>query len=269
MIYIHRRMLQQKLATYAFSFCLFLLFASISIWMLQPINVHAVTFDDINQTSVFLKQEKGSGTCTLVSATMMVRRAAMMDGNSDWAAITESAMRGSAWYTGIGLRHSFQYAGITVSHAEFDGKEDTLKGLLEKHPEGVVVYGTMSNGGVHAILVTDYTDETFYCADPSQGCESGRIPISKASITIASAKAVWYVSSPKVSYSVDATGVLGDVDGNGQVDLSDAQLVLQAALGITTFDEVQKKAADADENGMIDLEDAQQILKTALGIVSV
>lgn len=51
----------------------------------------------------------------------------------------------------------------------------------------------------HAILVTDYSNGTFYCADPSPYYPSGRIPISSATFNVGSATKYWYVSSPKVS----------------------------------------------------------------------
>lgn len=59
----------------------------------------------------------------------------------------------------------------------------------------------------------------------------------------------------------------GDADQNGKVNLSDASLVLRAALGIVSLDGTGKLAADADGNGTINLSDASLILKMALGIV--
>ena len=55
----------------------------------------AAIFDDINQNNVFLNQQ-GRSTCTLVSSAMMMRRAAILQGNSNWASITESSLKSSA-----------------------------------------------------------------------------------------------------------------------------------------------------------------------------
>lgn len=61
---------------------------------------------------------------------------------------------------------------------------------------------------------------------------------------------------------------LGDVDGNGKVELADAQLALKAALKIQALDSTQSTAADVDKNGKVELADAQKILKVALKIES-
>jgi hypothetical protein len=175
-----------------------LLISSIFILLFPTKIVQAASFDELNQSSIFVKQQKND-TCTLASAVMMVRRAALGSGNSNWASITESSMRGTAWKEGSGLYFSFKYAGISVSHAKLSGgaaNTNQLISLLSAHPEGIVIY---DQNKPHAILLTDYTNGTFYCADPASSRPSGRIPISSAMITIANADAYWYVTSPKIS----------------------------------------------------------------------
>lgn len=156
--------------------------------------VNAANFEDINQSSVFLKQARGSKTCTLVSCAMMLRRASMMRGDPDWNTLTEAALRPTAWMEGIGLKHNFTYQSLKVGYGSFDGQESTLINLLEQHPEGIVIY---DRGIPHAILITDYTGGIFYCADPSPGASTGRIPVSKATLRISNADNYWYVVSPK------------------------------------------------------------------------
>ena len=159
------------------------------------ISVQGATFEDINQSDVFVKQQTNY-TCTLASAVMMVRRAAMASGNTNWAGITESSMRGTAWSVSHdGMWYNFTFAGITVGHGDLNGTGHLIQ-LLSSHPEGIVVYNTSVP---HAILVTDYTDGVFYCADPSNLIVSGRIPNSSASISVASCSEYWYVSSPSIS----------------------------------------------------------------------
>lgn len=63
-----------------------------------------------------------------------------------------------------------------------------------------------------------------------------------------------------------SAAVMGDVDGNGKVELADAQLTLKAALKLTTLEGAQISAADVDSNGKVELADAQKILKVALKI---
>lgn len=61
--------------------------------------------------------------------------------------------------------------------------------------------------------------------------------------------------------------VFGDADYSGKVELSDAQIILRAALGIVELDEELKLNCDMDSDGRITLGDAQIILKMALGIL--
>ncbi len=164
----------------------------------------AATFEEINQSTVFLKQPSGSKTCTLVAATMMVRRAAMLNGNVNWAAITEDVMQSAAWVTGTGLKWEFKHSDISVKHADFSGNPGDLAVLLSQHPEGIVLYKQKSDQN-HAVLVTDYTDGVFYCADPSPGAAVGRIPMSEATITIEASNYIWYVDSPEL-FLTDASG---------------------------------------------------------------
>lgn len=63
-------------------------------------------------------------------------------------------------------------------------------------------------------------------------------------------------------------GLPGDVDGNGKVELADAQMALKAALKIAQISDPNgEKLADVDSNGKIELADAQFILKKALKII--
>jgi len=57
---------------------------------------------------------------------------------------------------------------------------------------------------------------------------------------------------------------LGDVDGDGQVSLADALLVLQAAIGIHHLDTKQTQTADVNFNGRLDPTDALFILQASL-----
>lgn len=162
----------------------------------------AATFEEVNQSTVFLKQPGGSNTCTLYSATMLVRRAAMLNDNENWAELTADVIRSAAWVTGIGLKWSFQCSGINVGHSSFSGSSQDLITLLNAHPEGIIIY---DRAKPHAILVTDYTEGIFYCADPAPGIGEGRIPISSASITVEGVDDIWYVSSPDL-YLKDKQG---------------------------------------------------------------
>ena len=157
---------------------------------------YAATFNDVNQGSVFLKQQT-SVTCTLCSATMLLRRVAMMRGDSDWSSITESDVRNIAWFTG-GLYNNFTYRNMSITTATVSkGDTNALISYLNMHPEGIVIYNTSYP---HAVLLTDYTDGTFYCADPANGKPYGRIPMSQALISINSISKIWYCQNPAVHF---------------------------------------------------------------------
>ena len=61
---------------------------------------------------------------------------------------------------------------------------------------------------------------------------------------------------------------IGDADGDGGVDTSDARLALRAAVGLEVLTEKQAFAADADSDGEITLIDARIILRCVLGLQS-
>lgn len=177
----------------------------------------AATFTDINQNSVFVKQEM-SGTCTLASAVMLLRRTAMMAGY-DWTGISESGVKPVAWKNG--LLSDFTYDGIRIIRGLFGSSpKEELIGFLSEHPEGIVVY---DKDRPHAVLITDYTDGIFYCADPAKDSRipCGRIPVSSLNINLDHIEKYWYVISPDVSLSADtpvpSTVIRGvaDISSNG------------------------------------------------------
>ena len=177
---------------------LLLFLAWICLSACVPGKALAATIDQLNQSGMFLKQQT-SYTCTLVSAVMMVRRAALADGDSDWKDITEDSMRGTAWVEGGGLSHEFSYAGISVDYGELPGGSSNagrLIQMLKNHPEGIVIY---DRDKPHAILITDYTGGTFYCADPAGSTPDGRISVSDARISVSGAESYWYVAYPRVT----------------------------------------------------------------------
>ncbi|MBQ6018934.1 MAG: dockerin type I repeat-containing protein [Clostridia bacterium] len=59
---------------------------------------------------------------------------------------------------------------------------------------------------------------------------------------------------------------LGDVDGSGKVNSSDARLALRAAARMETLTDEQFAAADADGNGKVNSSDARRILRAAAKI---
>ena len=93
---------------------------------------------------VFIRQER-SDTCTLASATMMLRGKMYLSGDNRWSGITEASVRSAAWTT-AGLLFNFTYnvdstTNMKVTHESAKGiSVSRLKQLLDKHPEGIVLY---------------------------------------------------------------------------------------------------------------------------------
>lgn len=167
----------------------------------------AATTDELNQDGVFLKQEQ-RGTCTLAATSMMLRRTAMLNGDENWAQITESSCREAFWLSGRGLPYNFSYGDITVSRDTLPGGQanvQVLIDLLEEHPEGIMLHAACVP---HGILLTSYEDGQFYCADPSEYAAEGIIPIEEAWGTrVENSNAYWYVTS-EVTPPEDETDAL-------------------------------------------------------------
>lgn len=148
----------------------------------------------IDRPEVFLKQEKNT-TCTLCAAAMMLRRRAILAEQSDWQSITETNVGETAWAEGAGLKWNFVYGEFEVNRGTLPTGDDNAEFLIEllnAHPEGIVIYRSGKNP--HAVLLTDYTDGEFICADPYKLKPDGRIPLSKALyVTAENVNAYWCI----------------------------------------------------------------------------
>lgn len=175
---------------------------------LIPTGAMAATFEEVNQDGVFLTQER-NGTCTLASTAMMLRRTAMLRGDLDWQSITEASCREAFWIGGRGLPYKFEYDGMKVAHGRLPGGEanrQILIDMLAQHPEGIVLHAP---GVPHAVLLTDYTDGVFYCADPAPNKPDARIPIDQAHGTrIENSYKYWAVTNPDVALEASQPLVL-------------------------------------------------------------
>ncbi len=175
-----------------------------------PIHTDAATRDDLNQNGVFLKQQE-SDSCTLCAAAMLVRRVAMMRGDSDWNTISEAGLKTVMNWDEIGLSWDFTYRDIRIIRkalpSDYDSKVAALIDLMAADPEGIIVYDSApfspGRNAPHAVLLTDYTDGIFYCAEPANSMPAGRIPLTSSLVSLDSLDSFWYCTSPLVSLDPD------------------------------------------------------------------
>ena len=165
--------------------------------------------------SLYLEQSR-PGICTMASAAMLLRSALYVSGSSHWQEIGESEAANACWLWGQGILFQWtfesDYATISVERTPLWGiGADELKAVLDEHPEGVEFYC----GGVpHAVLLTDYEGDTFYCADPAPYCSCRRIPLadswlgyrlgSQESI-LRNATAYWAITESDITVDLDET----------------------------------------------------------------
>ena len=141
-------------------------------------DAHMKVFSDDSMAGEFYFAQSGSGRCTIASTAMMVRRAAYLDGMSDWQAIDETFVAEDGWAS-AGVKNEFTTAGYSVSYTTIEPTKESLIALLEEHPEGIAAY---DSSVPHAVLLTDYDEatDTFYCADPANYYSGKRIPIDES-----------------------------------------------------------------------------------------
>lgn len=196
--------------------------------------------------NVYVKQ-MGSGYCTLASATMMLRSKGKIENMSSWTSITQQSLKSTAWINGAGLRHSFTYAGMSVSYGNFTESDikSTLIAMLKKHPEGVEIY---ERALPHAILLTRYdsSTDTFYCADPALSASERTLAssylrhVSSSSTTagvqqdiIDGLDSYWYISK----YNSEASAAYDSSDLNsGTSDSSSADTSSDSSTSTDTSD---------------------------------
>jgi len=174
---------------------------------------------------LYLQQPWGEGTCTLYAATMMIRAKMYVAGHPDWASVTADKVKAVAWNNGLNGTFTYWYDSstyVTVTCTTVWGlSAQAARDWLDPRPEGVVAYDQENE---HAIFLTDYVGDTFYCSDSgnyNSGYERSRIPVSHSILGInffandqlqvlAAIDKVWYVSDYNIN--VNTSGYL-DVGG--------------------------------------------------------
>ena len=146
---------------------------------------HATTLDETLADDVFVNEPGSTGRCTIYAATNMLRRAALLNGDSGGLPFGFSVSTQDATYT---VEHGY----ITGSTVEERTAE--LLALLDENPAGIVLY--TSTGNPHAVTLLGYDEKTgtFIAHDSLTGATS---PLDECvSVRVSNANAYWYVASP-------------------------------------------------------------------------
>lgn len=172
--------------------------------------------------------------------------------NAKVTAVTATVENGTASYYENAARLSVDYTGNMSDTDQFvvmlvEGSE------LPTASNNNICYIDQMNGAnlksgcfdVYPMLPDETTGMTLYITSDRKDFTTITVPLNYA------------VSG---SYA-EAPYVLGDVDGNGKVQVSDAVKVLEAVVEKTTLVGNQKLAADVNNDGRIQVSDAVKILE--------
>lgn len=130
----------------------------------------------IPASKIFINQYnrtfKTNYACTLASCGMVLKAKAYLSGK-DPANVTLKKLWDKGWSAGCKLDFSVEGMSISAYSVEKDlkcssksQKINLLKGLLDAHKEGVVIYA-WANGVEHAVYLSHYIGNTFYILDPA------------------------------------------------------------------------------------------------------
>lgn len=171
----------------------------LSMSTFSPVTAHAQSINDAN---MFVKQPKdGDRSCNACSQTMLLKRTFYLLGKDPNSVTLEGTRRTTCAKNSLGNytlgKASYNYQGISVARHTFNKNANTLKSLLDQHPEGIVLF--RNDGHTHAVLVTDYQGGVFYAADPANCSGKGRIPLTSTfRVRVETAGYYWAVSSPSI-----------------------------------------------------------------------
>ena len=165
-------------------------------------------------------RQQANNTCTLVSSAMMMRSKAILDGNKNWATITEESTKRQLWPGALVESGSYvdQNNGINMSIKEIHyqdlmgDKVQKISDQLNQHPEGVVCWFTHTGSnwrskGMHAVHVTKIDNGTIYCWDPAMTGQQKPLPIDQTTLganygfgntqesILSKDLCIWYVSA--------------------------------------------------------------------------
>ncbi len=173
----------------------------------------------------------------------------------------------------------FEYAGVSAENIDFIAAQasdepsnpDNINSFLVAHDAG---NGTVQLVYVNAALAPK-AGETLFTVNfkVKESAELG----AQGSFSIQSegaySTAAQLVAGTDLAKTLTVTvqesaGLLGDVNGDGNINSTDAMLVLQHAVKIITLTEEQQLRADVTRDGAVNSTDAMRILQYAVKIIT-
>lgn len=163
------------------------LFMVLTIMPAMTDTAHAAT--KITDKSVYYVTGYVSGDCLLTANIYMMRRAAITRGSTDWQQMNNTSinLRGALCTSKtrrsnqLKNKYSYTFDGLTFvgKNGSLSGstsaKKKKIRNLLKEHPEGIAVWANNAGKGYpHAVLITEYKNGTFYCADSTHNASKYR-----------------------------------------------------------------------------------------------
>ena len=171
----------------------------------------------------------------------------------------------------------FEYAGVSAENIDFIAAQasdepsnlDNINSFLVAHDAG--------NGTVQFVYVTaalaPNAGETLFTVNfkVKESAELGAqgsfsIQSEGAYSTAAQLVAGTGMAKTLTITVQESAGLLGDVNGDGKINSTDAVWVLQHAVGLRTLTDAQKSLADVNKDGNINSTDAVWILQRSVGL---
>ena len=156
------------------------------------------------------------------------------------------------------LRATFYAKGYLASYcsehfAVYAGTSSDLSDLTE------VLAETVTTGSYvqYTVDLSDFANETVYIAIRHFNTNPGEEALCVDQFE------VW----GKEGDTPVEPAIIGDVDGDGEVDVSDALLLMRCVMGLEELDDEQLAQADVDGDGEVTMTDCLLIQRYAMGII--
>lgn len=151
---------------------------------------------------------------------------------------------------------------VTVSHIDIDSVSINVKRLTlyKGNTQVLAVIINPSNATVDTTVVWASSNNSVVEVD-----ETGKITAKSAGTATITAKVGDFTVSCQVTVN---DFMVGDIDGNGKVEIADALLIFKHKSGEIILDENALLAADTDKNGKVEIADALRIFKYKSGEIS-